>query len=305
MSDNIAHAISGAAGGMLSMALTYPLITVSTRNQVQRQNNEVDERAYKGQLDAFKRILKEEGIPGLYSGLNSALFGIAITQGVYYYWYEKVKAIYEGKDKRAMSTLESMTSGAIAGVATSIFTNPIWVVNTRLTVKNEEKLAQTNARKKKTGLIAAILKIFKEEGIKGFYRGILPALILVSNPIIQYTVFEKLKEKLMKFKKELGATDFFILGALSKLAATSITFPYILIKSRMQLKQTEEERYKSPVDGFRKIVKAEGVKGLYKGIESKLLQSVLTSALLFAFKEEFYQFAVTLLVLVGARNKKI
>lgn len=136
-----------------------------------------------------------------------------------------------------------------------IIQNPIWVVNTRLTVKDGEKDAtakpvakpvvfksnstasSSTAASPKLGFIQVVLKIFKEEGIAGFWKGIFPALILVSNPIIQYTVFEKLKEKFQNWKQTaLGPLDFFVLGAISKLAATSITYPYIVVKSRMQLK---------------------------------------------------------------------
>ena len=48
-------------------------------------------------------------------------------------------------------------------------------------------------------------------------------------------------------------------------------------------------------DIINSIYKSEGIKGFYKGIESKLLQSVLTAALLFGFKEQFYQLAQILL----------
>lgn len=66
------------------------------------------------------------------------MFGISVTQGVYYYWYELIKAIFEADipagpsgnvKRRAMTTLESMGAGAVAGIATSVITNPIWVVN--------------------------------------------------------------------------------------------------------------------------------------------------------------------------------
>lgn len=36
-------------------------------------------------LDAVKRIVEREGVSGLFSGLNSALFGITVTNFVYYY----------------------------------------------------------------------------------------------------------------------------------------------------------------------------------------------------------------------------
>ena len=94
-SDNVAHALAGAGGGLLSMALTYapasashndtltvcryPLITLSTRAQVESK------RAQSSTLDAARRIIKREGITGLYAGLESALFGISVTNFVYYY----------------------------------------------------------------------------------------------------------------------------------------------------------------------------------------------------------------------------
>ena len=78
-SDNVAHALAGAGGGLLSMALTYPLITLSTRAQVESK------RAQSSTLGAARRIIKREGIKGLYAGMESALFGITVTNFVYYY----------------------------------------------------------------------------------------------------------------------------------------------------------------------------------------------------------------------------
>ena len=74
----------------------------------------------------------------------------------------------------------------------------------------------------------------------------------------------------------------------------------------MQLKEgvDESSRYKSAADGFKKIIAKEGIKGLYKGIESKLFQSVLTSAFTFAFKEEFFSWAVWVLVMTRLRAEK-
>jgi adenine nucleotide transporter 17 len=80
-------------------------------------------------------------------------------------------------------------------------------------------------------------------------------------------------------------------------------YPYIVVKSRMQLKAGTDDatRYNSVSDGFSKILANEGVAGFYKGIESKLLQSILTSAFLFMSKEILFSYAVRLLVLLGAR----
>ncbi|TFY68184.1 hypothetical protein EVJ58_g1164 [Rhodofomes roseus] len=87
----------------------------------------------------------------------------------------------------------------------------------------------------------------------------------------------------------LSDIDYFILGALSKLVATSSTYPYIVIKSRLQAGQTHALRYKSSLDGLLTIVREEGVEGLYKGVGSKLLQSVLTAAILFVCQRRMYE----------------
>ncbi|KAI8333203.1 mitochondrial carrier domain-containing protein [Choanephora cucurbitarum] len=301
MSDNVAHALSGAGGGIVSMALTYPLVSVSSRLQVQK--NDTGKDAYKNTMDAFVKILAKEGPRGLYSGLSSGIFGIAVTNGVYYYCYEAVKSIFEktkGKGK-PMSTAESMLAGALAGSAVVLATHPIWTVNTRLTVKKgvegDEKAPKANA-------LSVGLQILQKEGVAGLYAGVKAALVLVINPIIQYTVFEQAKNKISKHKA-LGNLDFFLLGALSKLCATAITYPYIVIKSRMQVSQQGDEKYTSILDGFKKIIATEGVPGLYKGISSKVVQSVLTAAFLFLAKEVLFDWSVWVLVLLGARKARV
>ncbi|ORE00890.1 mitochondrial carrier [Rhizopus microsporus var. microsporus] len=299
MSDNVAHALSGAGGGIVSMVLTYPLVSISSRLQVQK--NDASKDAYKNTLDAFFKILAKEGPKGLYSGLSSGVFGIAITNGVYYYCYEAVKAIFEkAKSKgKPMSTAESMAAGAIAGCAVVLATHPIWTVNTRLTVK---KGVEGDEKKTKSNALEVGLQILKKDGIAGLYAGVGAALVLVINPIIQYTVFEQVKNKIAKMKT-LSNFDFFLLGALSKLCATAITYPYIVIKSRMQVSQQGEEKYESILDGFKKIIANEGVPGLYKGISSKIVQSVLTAAFLFMAKEVLFDWSVWVLVLLGARKR--
>lgn len=286
---------------MAAMALTYPLITLSTRSQVAKSTKP------SSQLEVFRKILKDGGIPALYSGINSALFGIAVTQYIYYYWYELAKGKIQTviAKSRPLSVGENMLTGAVAGAATAIITNPIWVINTRQVVNADRNKDRSDVKNQSTVSIAA--KIWKEEGLLGFFQGLLPALILVLNPVIQFTCFERARLWLQKVKRDrpLSGFDFFLLGAVSKLCATSITYPYIVIKSRMQLKQTNESgKYTSVISGLKSIVKNEGVRGMYKGIESKLLQSVASSAFTFAFKEELYSSAVLLLVALRLRNGK-
>jgi adenine nucleotide transporter 17 len=170
--------------------------------------------------------------------------------------------------KSRLSTLESMAAGALAGSATVLITNPIWVVNTRMTARKAEsedpvKVGDVEVEKRgKPGTLSTFLKIIREDGPGRLFAGVLPALVLVINPILQYTIFEQLKQVLEK-RRKVTATDSFLLGALGKLAATSITYPYITVKSRAHV-ATGEGR-EGMTASLKRIVREEGVAGLYGG----------------------------------------
>ncbi|KAG4035258.1 hypothetical protein MFRU_001g00290 [Monilinia fructicola] len=296
-SDNVAHALSGAGGGILSMALTYPLITLSTRAQVESR------RADSGFLDAVKHIIEREGFTGLYAGLDSALFGISVTNFVYYYWYEWTRSGFEkaalkaGRASKKLTTIESMIAGAIAGSATVLLTNPIWVVNTRMTTRKRNKetgesLLPGVKPPRAPTTIGTLLALIKEEGPQALFSGVVPALVLVINPILQYTIFEQLKNMIEK-KKRITPTMAFLLGALGKLFATSITYPYITVKSRMHVAGRDGGK-ESMIQGMRRILQEEGYAGFYKGIAPKVSQSVMTAAFLFAFKDVLYEQTIKL-----------
>ncbi|KKK16077.1 hypothetical protein ARAM_000722, partial [Aspergillus rambellii] len=283
-SDNIAHALAGSGGGILSMVLTYPLITLSTRAQVESK------RAQSSTIDAIRSIVKREGISGLYSGLESALFGISVTNFVYYYWYEWTRSAFEraavkaGRSKK-LSTAESMIAGAIAGSATVLITNPIWVINTRMTARqSEDSQSLPDAPKKpRTSTFGTLMELLKQEGPKALFAGVLPALILVINPILQYTIFEQLKN-MVERRRRMTPKDAFYLGALGKIMATSITYPYITVKSRMHV--ASKDGPKETLNGsLKRIIKEEG----YSGIVPKVTQSAITAAFLFAFKDVLYE----------------
>jgi hypothetical protein len=88
-------------------------------------------------------------------------------------------------------------------------------------------------------------------------------LVLVINPILQYTIFEQLKQYVEK-RRKVSAWDSFLIGALGKLAATTITYPYITVKSRAHVAAKGGEKIGMTAT-LKKIYKEEGVGGLYGG----------------------------------------
>ena len=66
--------------------------------------------------------------------------------------------------------------------------------------------------------------------------------MLVSNPAIQFMVYEFLKRRTMGVaedgnvnKKELTAITYFLMGALAKTVATVFTYPLQLVQSKLRV----------------------------------------------------------------------
>lgn len=204
--------------------------------------------------------------------MESALFGISVTNFVYYYWYEWTRAAFEkaavqaGRASKKLTTVESIIAGAIAGSATVLVTNPIWVINTRMTARKSESEEQGlpgTLKKAKASTISTMMELLRQDGPSALFAGVLPALVLVINPILQYTIFEQLKN-VVERRRRMTPKDAFYLGALGKIMATSITYPYITVKSQMHV--ASRDGPKESLNGsLKRIIREEGWTGLYKG----------------------------------------
>lgn len=321
--EELAHALAGAGGGALSMIVTYPLVTLSTLAQTTKKKKETQEQQgsvngsvgdQKSQLsvpnstvEAAKKIINEKGVLGLYSGLESALYGITLTNFIYYYFYELTSNVFlranalTARKGKGLSTIQSIITGAIAGAITCVGSNPFWVANTR--TMTSKKNGKENSSTFKT-----LVEIIETDGVKTLFAGVLPALVLVINPIIQYTIFEQIKNIITASngKKSFTAGKAFFIGAFGKLIATFLTYPYITLKSRMHIKRknisndsttdatSPDDVDLSMVQEIKKILREEGLDGLYGGLSVKLLQSISTAAFLFYFKEELLHGSVKL-----------
>lgn len=187
---------------------------------------------------------------------------------MYYYYYEWSRAAFlKARSTPRLSTLESMLAGALAGSATVLLTNPIWVINTRMTTRkraNSVGALPGTPEAKAPSSVGTLLALLKEEGPLALFSGVLPALVLVINPILQYTLFEQLRNVVERRRK---VTPFiaFLLGALGKLVATSVTYPYITLKSRMHVAGRGGDK-EGMGQAMSRIIREEGWAGLYRGM---------------------------------------
>eukprot|EP01018_Ginkgo_biloba_P028671 Gb_13401 [translate_table: standard] len=161
----------------------------------------------------------------------------------------------------------------------------------------------------------AVKEVYDESGLMGFWKGVFPTLIMVSNPSMQFMLYETLLKHLSakralnkKSLKNVTAMEIFLLGAIAKLGATVATYPLLVVKSRLQAKQhTSDDKalqYTGTLDAFAKMIRYEGLSGFYKGMSTKILQSVFAAAILFMTKEELVKAAHILVTKNGKLFKK-
>lgn len=88
--------------------------------------------------------MEKDGLMSFYKGLASALVGTVASFGSYFFCYRLLKNIVLHNFKMTESQLSSkhiMLITALAGTASSVFSNPVWLMNTRMTLaKNGQGL---------------------------------------------------------------------------------------------------------------------------------------------------------------------
>lgn len=190
--------------------------------------------------------------------------------------------------------------GAIAGSINVLTTTPLWVVNTRIKMQGAKMLLNQKQREEqdissttKTAesyecLTDGLVKIIKREGFAALWSGTIPSLVLVTNPAVQFMIFEMLKRNLKEMldKKELSPFHIFALGAISKSVSTVMSYPLQVVQSKKRY-GSPDVKNKSMTDILGDLVKT-GT--LYKGMEAKLMQTVMTTALMYVFYERIYSF---------------
>ena len=180
----------------------------------------------------------------------------------------------------------NVVAGIAAGSSTVMFMNPLWLIKVRMQLQEDPGLS--GQKPKYASAVSAFRIILKEDGVRGLFRGLLPALLLTTNGAIQLAAYEELKRINLDYRQsESNTGDHLLMGATSKVIATLITYPFQVTKTRMQRERTPgHEGYQRTLSSIKRISKFEGLRGFYKGLTANLVRVVPSSALIFAVYEE-------------------
>lgn len=239
----LGHALAGSVGTAISNLSIYPLDLIITRLQVQRslrsEGKVAHEAEYKGVLDAFEKIYNNEGgVRAFYSGVAQDTGKSIVDSFLFFLFYNYLRTRRlqkNGTKSTTLPALEELLVGAVAGACSKFFTTPIANIVTRK--QTASLLSARSSTKHVEPTVADIYNtILSEKGIPGFWSGYSASLVLTLNPSLTFFLYEFFKRTTLprSQREHPGARVTFLMAAVAKACASTVTYPFSLAKARAQ-----------------------------------------------------------------------
>ncbi|KAF2427361.1 mitochondrial carrier protein [Tothia fuscella] len=263
------HFALGSIAGAFGAFMVYPIDLVKTRMQNQR-GGPVGSALYRNSLDCARKVLKNEGFKGLYSGVLPQMVGVAPEKAIKLTVNDLVRGHFTNKDTGAIDFKFEMLAGASAGGCQVVFTNPLEIVKIRLQVQGEvTKLSGAPKR--------SAMWIVRNLGLMGLYKGASACLLRdIPFSAIYFPTYAHLKKDFFgeSQTKKLGIVQLLTAGAIAGMPAAYLTTPCDVIKTRLQVEARKgEQTYRGLTHAAKTIMKEEGFKAFFKGGPARILRS--------------------------------
>ncbi|XP_077216247.1 putative mitochondrial adenine nucleotide transporter BTL1 isoform X2 [Tasmannia lanceolata] len=281
--------LSGALAGAMTKAVLAPLETIRTRMVVG-----VGSRKISG---SFVEVIEQQGWKGLWAGNTINMLRIIPTQAIELSTFECVKrTISKAQEKWKQSGSPKLrighvnldlsfswispvaVGGAAAGIVSTLVCHPLEVLKDRLTVNAEAY----------PSIGRALIKIYKDGGIGGFYAGMSPTLIgMLPYSTCYYFMYETVKKSYCQAnnKKMLNRCEMLLLGALSGFTASTISFPMEVARKRLMVGSLQGKCPSHMVAALSEVIQDEGLRGLYRGWGASCLKVMPSSGITWMFYE--------------------
>lgn len=307
---------SGLIAGFSNTIITHPLDLIKVRLQLSSAQSrrpfdslrEVisgiahDARAAKSSGN-LQKSFSVNVVRQLYRGAAPNLLGNISAWGLYFALYSEFKLHMPDTE----NTAKYFTASTMAGISTSVLTNPIWVLKTRML----STLSQAANSYKSVG--DGIRQILRNESILTFWTGTLPSLFSVFQASLQFTLYDHSKNYLVNRKNqngrvesqtgksgksgkpgepdksdkgnhELSTVEYIYASVFSKTVSMTIWYPTQLIRSRLQSYNFEKEK-RGIRSVVRKIYEREGVRGFYRGLSANVVRVLPSTIITFVTYE--------------------
>lgn len=283
--------IAGGISGFFTRALTQPLDCIKVRHQLQLEPIRKHAGAkYTSTIQTLLLMFKEEGIRGLWKGhVPGQILSVTYGFGQFLAYDQVNRQSRRIKFFDEHSHIRHIISGGFAGAFGMSIATPFDVVRTRFIAQDQNSGYRS--------LTEAFTKIFRDEGFRGLFRGLVPGVTAIApNAAIQFGAYNFILERYATYMNEEQASRHVILlaGTFSGIVAKSCIYPLDLTKKRLQIQQFQGSRTtfgknittSGMFDCLRQTFAEEKLVGLYKGWAPAVIKSGAMSGLYFFFFEE-------------------
>jgi len=292
LADPVSFAKDFVAGGVsaaISKTTVAPIERVKLLLQVQHISKQIPEdQRYKGMVDCFVRIPKEQGVLAYWRGNLANVIRYFPTQALNFAFKDKYKQIFlGGVDKNTQFWryfAGNLASGGAAGATSLCFVYPLDFARTRLAAD----VGRAGAAREFKGLGDCLTKIFKTDGLVGMYRGF---GVSVQGIIIYrasyFGCFDTAKGMLPDPKN----AGFFLSWGIAQVVTTVagiVSYPFDTVRRRMMMQSgrpVAERTYTSTAHCWATIAKSEGTGAFFKGAFSNVLRGTGGALVLVLYDE--------------------
>ncbi|KAL7789437.1 mitochondrial carrier [Trichoderma ceciliae] len=292
---------AGAIAGLVSRFIVAPLDVVKIRLQLQPYSLSDplaplrEAPAYRGTVHTIKHILKHEGITGLWKGNVPAELLYVCYSAVQFTTYRSMTVFLQNSlPTRLPDSAETFVAGAVSGAAATGATYPLDLLRTRFAAQGRHRIYSS--------LRGAVWDIQRDEGFRGFFRGLGPALAqIIPFMGIFFASYEGLRLQLSPLHLPWGGGDA-TAGMVASVIAKTAVFPLDLVRKRIQVQGPTRSKYvyndipvyTSAGRALRVIFQTEGLRGLYKGLPISLVKAAPASAITLWTYERSLRFLMSL-----------
>lgn len=279
--------IAGGIAAAISKTAVAPIERVKLLLQVQAASKQISaDQAYKGMVDCFIRIPKEQGVLSYWRGNLANVIRYFPTQALNFAFKDKYKQIFlGGVDKKTQFWrffLGNLASGGAAGATSLCFVYPLDFARTRLAAD----IGKGPEQREFKGLGDCLVKIAKADGIGGLYRGF---GVSVQGIIIYRAAFFGLYDTAKGMMP--GNIGIILSWAIAQCVTTVsgiISYPFDTVRRRMMMqsgRKGADIMYKNTLDCWRKIAAQEGSSAFFKGAFSNVLRGTGGALVLVMYDE--------------------
>jgi len=266
-----------AAGVSKTVAAPIERVKLLIQNQDEMLKTGRLDRPYKGIVECFVRVTKDEGIAQLWRGNLANVLRYFPTQALNFAFKDQIKRLF-ALPKNATYTKQFMAniaSGGAAGALSLFFVYSLDFARTRLANDNKSSKQGSGGARQFNGLVDVYRKTIATDGVAGLYRGFVISCVgIIIYRGLYFGLYDSLKPVLLQGSLKDGFFGSFLLAWGVTITAGLASYPIDTIRRRMMMTSGEAVKYKSSFHAFQQIIAKDGVSSLFKGAMANILRAV-------------------------------